>query len=176
VFIAFFVIFMNMNARFYEILKALNIRKKKHFAAELGLSPSALSEILNGKVKNISGSVLELLKIKFGINPTWLLTGEGDMFLQGKDPRKKSETNLDIVSGCAEEYPDINIITKIAHTGWWQNLTETEREIIVFMANIKNDAVKKKIRNVLEAYLKKEMAEDDLSMEVQRYRQKGAIS
>jgi transcriptional regulator with XRE-family HTH domain len=155
-----------MNTRFVEILKALNMRRKD-MAAALGLTPTAVSGIIHDRVKIISGPVLELLKIKFGINPTWLLTGEGDMFLPGKDPRQKSETNLDIVSGS-----DINIIT---NTGWWQNLSETEREIIVFMANIKDDAVKKKIRNLLEAYLKKEMAEDELLMEIQRYRQKGAV-
>lgn len=48
-----------------------------------------LHAIKNGKSKNPKTEFIKILVEKLGINPSWLLTGEGEMFLPGRDTRKK---------------------------------------------------------------------------------------
>lgn len=54
----------------------------------IDVEPRYIHELKSGKTKNPGAAFLQKL-IKLGINPSWLLTGEGDMFLPGRDPRKK---------------------------------------------------------------------------------------
>lgn len=129
--------------------------------------------------------MLYALKSEFGLNPTWLLTGEGDMFLPGKGPAARgpsqelSNTNLDVIDGKANEYPELNILPKVAHTAWWQSLTETEREIIVFITHLKDPETKKKLRDLVEIALKKEISEEEFKKQIEgmddpKLHQKGA--
>jgi transcriptional regulator with XRE-family HTH domain len=67
--------------RMKKILNKLDLQASS-LAEELGITKSAMSKITLGKVKELSGSVVELLRLKYNINPTWLQTGEGEMFLQ----------------------------------------------------------------------------------------------
>lgn len=62
-----------------KLLRNLNKKTLVSFAKELGISPSYLSEVENNK-KSVSQETIYLLLEKFGINPSWLLTGEGEMF------------------------------------------------------------------------------------------------
>jgi hypothetical protein len=55
--------------------------KASVMAIELNITKSAMSQILSGK-SNLSGPVVELLRLKYNINPVWLQTGEGEMFLK----------------------------------------------------------------------------------------------
>ena len=164
--------------RFKKIIKILGLTNVE-FAESLGLTKAAVSEIIHGRVKKPSGPLLELLKIKFNINPTWLLTGEGDMFLPGKGTIQELNTPLDIIDGQAVQHPELDILPKIAHTGWWQSLSETEREIIVFITHLKDSETKKKLRDLVEIALKKEISEEEFKKQLEglddhRLRQKGA--
>lgn len=49
--------------------------KKVHLAKILGLTPASISDLLSGKAKGLSGPVVELLYIKFGIKKKWLSEG-----------------------------------------------------------------------------------------------------
>lgn len=66
--------------RFANALKSIGL-KKTELAIELGVTKAAVSDIIHGRVKKISGTMIELLKIKYNINPSYLLTGEGPIFL-----------------------------------------------------------------------------------------------
>lgn len=46
----------------------------------------------------LPSDLLLKLKEKWGVSIDWLLTGEGEMFLPGKDPRKPQEAKSDTVS------------------------------------------------------------------------------
>jgi hypothetical protein len=101
------------------------------------------------------------------------------MFLPGKKPPVKSKNGFEVVDGTVESHPELDILPKIAYTGWWEKLTETEREIIVFMANLKDPQTKQQIRDLLEACLKKELTEEELLKKVEglndpQLKQKGA--
>ncbi|TCL54025.1 helix-turn-helix protein [Hydrogenispora ethanolica] len=54
------------------------------FGAEIGMSQSNYSKIELGKVKP-SKTVLYALMARFAINPDWVLTGQGEMFLSAED-------------------------------------------------------------------------------------------
>lgn len=65
--------------RFKEI-RISNKLSQKEFAEKLGTSQGVISDIEHGR-KGISRNVLLALGTEFNINATWVLTGEGDMFL-----------------------------------------------------------------------------------------------
>lgn len=169
-----------MRDRIIKLLKILNLTQKE-FAGQIGITPGGFNDYIRGRAKDLSSNIIKNIVEKYGVNPTWLLTGEGNMFLPGKGPSKKESqnTNLDIIEGMVTEYPELDILPKIAHTGWWEKLTETEREIIVFMAQLKDATTKKQVRDLLEACLKKEITEEELLKKIEGidnsgFKQKGA--
>jgi len=52
----------------------------------------------------LPSDLLLKLKEKWGVSIDWLLTGEGEMFLPGKDPRQKSDT-VSLLDSAAPEAP-----------------------------------------------------------------------
>lgn len=69
----------DVKERFKEI-RISNKLSQKEFAEKLGTSQGVISDIEHGR-KGISRNVLLALGTEFNINATWVLTGEGDMFL-----------------------------------------------------------------------------------------------
>lgn len=152
--------------RLKYLLNILGISQEK-FANDIGIKQGTVSDIIRGKTKNISLPIARLCNFLYGVNPTWLLTGEGDMFLPGREPKNgqnppKVADGLEIIEGEAVQHPELDHLTKVAHTGWWDKLTETEREIVVFMEHLKDQQTKKQVRDLLEACLKKETTEEEL--------------
>jgi len=185
-FITLFEVFLleTVGRRLKYILKHLNLTQQE-VADRFGIDRSLLSFICNDKQK-ISKLMLYALKSEFGLNPTWLLTGEGDMFLPGKGldtamgaAQELSDTNLEVIDGQSAEHPELDILPKVAHTAWWQSLSETEREIIVFITHLKDPETKKKLRDLVEIALKKEISEEEFKKQIEgmndpHFRQKGA--
>jgi SOS-response transcriptional repressor LexA len=54
---------------------------KKEFAESIGLSPSVIGDFLYGRLKSISTEAVSSIYKVYNVNPTWLLTGEGEMFV-----------------------------------------------------------------------------------------------
>ncbi len=148
-----------MNYRFKEIIAAIGL-KNKELAGELGITPAAVSDIANGRVKNISGSLLILLQLKFNINPSWLLTGEGEMFSPPSDVKEGKVS-----------YTAISDISDITRTRWFKNLTKEQREIITHLASVKDREILKKVSDIMSRQSAKEKGDrdlDDLDRELQR--------
>jgi transcriptional regulator with XRE-family HTH domain len=64
------------------------------FAKESGISPSGLSGILSGKTRDVSPMFLKILEIRFQVNPDWLRTGEGKIFLSKLMVEDKTEVEF----------------------------------------------------------------------------------
>ncbi len=64
--------------RFLKIRISLNM-KQCDFAKEIKTTQGHVSDIEN-KRKSVSDRIIEILRLKFNINETWLRTGEGEMF------------------------------------------------------------------------------------------------
>ena len=70
--------------RLRELIVALNLTQTA-FALELGIAKSTVSDVINGRLKDLPNSVQIRLIREYNVNAHWLLTGEGEMFLQSKE-------------------------------------------------------------------------------------------
>lgn len=75
--------------RFLKIRISLNM-KQCDFAKEIKTTQGHVSDIEN-KRKSVSDRIIEILRLKFNINETWLRTGEGEMFSEPFDNSSMSE-------------------------------------------------------------------------------------
>ncbi len=75
-----------MNERIKLLREALNLGQIK-FANKLGYSYAAIQNWEKGK--NISEASLNLIEKTFNVNPNWLRTGIGSMFLEEKEKSNK---------------------------------------------------------------------------------------
>lgn len=69
-----------MNTRIYLIRTNLKLSQKE-FAEKIGLSPSTLCELENGK-STITERTILLICSTYNVNQEWLKTGNGDMFIK----------------------------------------------------------------------------------------------
>jgi len=67
-----------------EVFLKRGIFKKEDWAKCLGYNKGYLSGILNGK-EAISDSFLKKISDEFGVNPDWVKTGDGDVFLESEN-------------------------------------------------------------------------------------------
>lgn len=179
--------------RLLELIDKLGMNQKS-FADALGITGAAITEVVKGRTKGLSEQTLSAIALKFNVNLNWLLTGKGEMFLPGKESKKeappesaksikdtesryghvekkecekrKNHRGFEVIDGNVQEYPEIDIIEKIARTKWWYGLTETEREIIVFTVHLRNDEMKEKVRNILGNSLDVQTSEEKLNREM----------
>jgi len=103
--------------RLQEVLNESKLSKRQ-FADSLGASASSLNDMLSGKPKAISGILVKVLELVYGVNPVWLETGEGkkrkgkivvtrkievDLILQVRDLSAKNQKLLSIVTNALWE-------------------------------------------------------------------------
>lgn len=63
------------------------------FSAEIGMSQSNYSKIELNKVKP-SKTVLYALKEHFGVDPDWIMTGQGEMFISPEEYINKRDQTI----------------------------------------------------------------------------------
>lgn len=84
-----------INLRFTEAVEKLvsdhKDINKKVIAQKIGISQSALSEILSLRV-NVSAEAIAALAIHFDINPNWILLGEGPLYADSETIIIEKET------------------------------------------------------------------------------------
>lgn len=70
---------MTINEKFKQIIALLYGGNKRSFANTVGVSPTVIENVVGTRQGKPSFDVLEKVCANANINPTWLLTGEGDM-------------------------------------------------------------------------------------------------
>ena len=65
-----------------ELRKEYNISYIK-LSRDMGKGQSYIGNVLSGAIKEPSDDLYSYLQIRFNVNPEWLRTGKGDMFLEG---------------------------------------------------------------------------------------------
>ena len=74
-----------INDRIGLLVKHLSGGNKCRFAKDVEVAPSVISNITGIRQNKPSYEVMRKIVVKFDkVNPKWLLTGEGDMLLEGK--------------------------------------------------------------------------------------------
>ena len=91
---------MNQNNRVKEIRNTLNLTLEK-FGDKLGVTKTAISRIEKGE-RALTDQMAKAICREFGVDYTWLTTGEGEMFFQSDDliVSKVEE----IMAGCNETH------------------------------------------------------------------------
>lgn len=79
--------------RFQMILDESGLSNRK-FAASLGLSPSNITEIMNGRIRTLSGLLTKGMESRYGVNLDWLQNGEGNPYLSSITVSGKEEIAL----------------------------------------------------------------------------------
>jgi len=82
---------MELSDRLRGVRKEAGVSQLE-FAKSLGLQQGSYSGLETGAKKTLSGAVRELLQLQFGINPTWLETGEGVKYINGYAPKKATDS------------------------------------------------------------------------------------
>lgn len=72
-----------MNERIREVRKSLGLTLEK-FGERLGVNRASISNIETGK-RNVTEQMSKAICREFGVDPYWLETGNGEMFLKTDD-------------------------------------------------------------------------------------------
>lgn len=138
------------------------------------MKPSTISDFLNGRFKTISSETIRQLYELYRVNPIWLLTGEGEMFLVAEEKPpvgvNRNGTEYEVIEGNVETYPKITLVEQISRTGWFRNLSPHKREIVAAVDEIQDADY---IRLTSENMLNKVQADRARAAEKARLRQKG---
>lgn len=107
-----------MKDRIMEIMK-LEGMTQQEFAAALDISPASLSNIFNGKTNPTNNHVNAIHKCFPNINISWLMFGEGNMYIEGSaDSGNKDSLPTDELGGIsfnsADRVPKANYSPEIA--------------------------------------------------------------
>jgi len=89
----------SIGERLKQLRKQIN-RSQAEFAANSPVSQSNIARIESGSLLP-AVDLVSYLNIKLGVNPSWLLYGEGEMFLQSKRVSDSSNFQLVPVIGAA---------------------------------------------------------------------------
>ena len=95
-----------MKYQIEKILDDLGITQSQ-FSKEINVSKGNISDLLKGRTKSLSADAITNIYRKYNINPTWLLTGEGEMYLT-----KPTNNNIPNINARG----DVNIITHSFNT------------------------------------------------------------
>ena len=89
-----------MNLRIRELRKTLHLTLEE-FGKRLGVTKTAISTIENGK-RNVTEQMFLAICRTYGVNPDWLRSGSGSMFLSASlDEKYKNAANA-IASGTSD--------------------------------------------------------------------------
>jgi Predicted transcriptional regulator with an HTH domain len=86
-----------------EVIDALGISDKK-FAADCGITDSTLFNYLGGKTVPNWNTLRNILRV-YHVHPIWLLTGEGPMFADGREPPEQPDETPETASPPPVEVP-----------------------------------------------------------------------
>ena len=83
------IVFLVMKERIRKIMELAHL-SQQDFADRLGMSPASLSGIFNGRTNPTNNHVQAIHRAFPQINVSWLMFGEGDMFVPSSDGEEHS--------------------------------------------------------------------------------------
>ena len=122
-----------MNKRIKELRKALGLTLEK-FGSNLGVTKTAICNIEAGN-RNLTDQMFLSICREYNVNPTWLETGTGTMFIEGleEDEYFKAATQLS----------DDNDVRSVLMSYWKQD-ESGKKAIKNFISNIISEIQKNK--------------------------------
>ena len=148
---------MNISERLNKIIKSLGLTQSD-FAESIGIKQPTLSKQLKGLHKIDKQEALAI-KAVYNVDPNWLLTGEGEMFITHSDSKGT-------ISDIAE-------FEKISRTKWFRIQPKEKKDIIAGLARVNDTGILKKVSALITAQAEKEKAEDKLKTEMEELKSPG---
>ena len=118
-----------MHERIKELRKALGLTQQK-FADGMGVKQNTIAQYESGRNAPID-AVITLICRTYGVNETWLRTGEGEMFV----PRDRSDAIAQEVSRFMADHPDsfrerlISLLIRLDEKQW-EVLEQYARQLV----------------------------------------------
>lgn len=80
-----------LNQRIEALVWAFKLTRRK-FALQVGLSPTGFNKIISGETVTPGADIIQGILDSFPeVNPTWLMTGEGEMMRNGETTTQKAK-------------------------------------------------------------------------------------
>ncbi len=130
---------MDMNERLNSVLNTLCLNRAD-FAGSIGIAESKLDRQLKGLYKIDKQEALAI-KAVYNINPAWLLTGEGEMFINSRADNKKTQV-------------------RVSSGELFNNLSKMQKEVIAAFCSIKNEEMLNRISSIILNQAERERAEE----------------
>ena len=125
------------SARLKSLLDYLNLSQRA-FSEKIGKSPTSISQILNG-TRNLTASIVWEICAAFPkANAAWLMTGEGDMFLEEKNVLEEQRAKYNLPEGA-------------------EPVTDEEMKL-----REEVDRLRKEVESLAEGWLREKSINDDL--------------
>ena len=118
-----------MEERLKELRKTLNLTQQE-FADKIGVKRNTIAQYESGRNAPID-AVVTLICRTYGVNETWLRTGEGEMFV----PRDRSDAIAQEVSRFMANHPDsfrerlISLLIRLDEKQW-EVLEQYARQLV----------------------------------------------
>lgn len=167
--------------RLKYVIKSQGLTQQE-VADRFGIDRSLLSVLCNDKQK-ISKLMLYALKAEFNVNPTWLLTGEGEMFLPhptstgsvhrpapspqgegGNETSFRKVNGLSVHEGNVKEYPDIDDSDQIARTAWYRALSDESQYVINALDELRDPDALIALKRIALSAVAKQRAEKEAKL------------
>lgn len=101
---------------------------RRQFALGIGHAPSTITEIFSKRIKTLSGSIITILELKYGINPDWLSTGVKPKYVESV--KVNDQTDLELL----KKFRSLNksnktMVLRFADTLFSQQSNESEPQL-----------------------------------------------
>lgn len=109
---------MDLNNRISLIRKQKGL-KQDAFAERLGLTKNFISLVETGKREPSDRTIKDICR-EFGVNETWLKTGEGEMYLPEDRERELARLTVDLFTESPESFKNrfISLLAKMSDEEW----------------------------------------------------------
>lgn len=78
--------------RLKRLIETLGLSQAE-FARSVDLKPAFISDLINERAKSFSQDSLLRLRLEHGVNPLWMIAGEGEMLLSETETKSDRETD-----------------------------------------------------------------------------------
>lgn len=107
-----------MNERIKALRESLK-KSQEEFGKDLGLTRNYISLVENGN-RNLSGQTIKLLCSMFNVNEDWLLTGNGNMFIEKSKDEQIAELLGEIQKSGENNFKHrlVSALAKLNESDW----------------------------------------------------------
>ncbi len=131
---------VRLHKAFSELLYQKKVLNQKDFGDKIGYNKAYVSRVFNGS-EDVSHKMASEIQTQFGISATWLLTGDGPMFVNAHKNTVETPADNANNSVTSSDYSPLNEKDMTIHTLAAANrdLAETNRKVVSEMLELSKE-------------------------------------